>query len=700
MRAVDRTSDDRGSDGARPAGRWAIVTAALLLGAGEPGKTADLPKALAALADNQPDAALAALDGGAGDLEDYRGWLRGRALAAVGRKDEAAAELARIRIPEPQCGAEPLLAFGARALEAELLAAPAPAKAAAILIALPPRGDILLRARDLFLAAKDPRAAEAEARLLLEVPDTVEARSVAASLGAAGVAKRLETTARRAARVERLLELHQNDASLAESRALLAEVGPDHAISCDLGYVEGKSLRKLRRYKDAIDALERARKLCVKGKRLLETTLLLAQVRAIRGEVQGTKKIAEWFLAEHREHTFTDDAMLLYANVLEQRGRGLEAKKTYQRMVDEIASGDETPAAAWQLAFMAIEAADHARAEELLRWILARDGRPIDHARARYWLARMLDARRAPEADAAYERVVLEPSFYAWLAVGHLARTNGDRAASLEKALVGVASADSAAVPITARISSSPELSRAKALYALGARDLAQAELARLACLDLAKEDLLALASAFDQIEAHPDAQLVLRSRPRLFFAKPLEAGDIPILKLAYSRPYADLVDAAAKAEKLDPLFLLALVREESTFDPEIVSWAGAIGLAQLMPATAIGAYADVFRKRLTDLDRLTDPELNLRLGARVLEEGMSRWRTEPLALSSYNGGHGLTERILPKEPMELDRWVETIPVKETRGYVKRVLETYGIYKLLYAKEVLDLPEKIGRPPT
>jgi soluble lytic murein transglycosylase len=142
----------------------------------------------------------------------------------------------------------------------------------------------------------------------------------------------------------------------------------------------------------------------------------------------------------------------------------------------------------------------------------------------------------------------------------------------------------------------------------------------------------------------------------------------------------------------------LALVREESTFDPEIVSWAGATGLAQLMPATAIGAYADVFKKRLTDLERLTDPQLNLRLGARVLKAGLDRWdNTEALALSAYNGGNGLTKRILPERKLPFDRWVETIPVKETRGYVKRVIETWGIYRLLYGKErFIDLPDEIG----
>ncbi|CAN0577373.1 unnamed protein product, partial [Laminaria digitata] len=157
--------------------------------------------------------------------------------------------------------------------------------------------------------------------------------------------------------------------------------------------------------------------------------------------------------------------------------------------------------------------------------------------------------------------------------------------------------------------------------------------------------------------------------------------------RLAYSRPYLEELSAAAKAERLDPLFLTALSREESTFNPNIVSWAGATGLAQLMPGTAIGAYADVFKGRLKP-ERLTEPALNLRLGAHVLAQGLRGFRrVEPLALAAYNGGPGLARRFVPKEAVDFDLWVETLSVKETRRYVRRVSETWGIYHWLYDPE-------------
>lgn len=247
------------------------------------------------------------------------------------------------------------------------------------------------------------------------------------------------------------------------------------------------------------------------------------------------------------------------------------------------------------------------------------------------------------------------------------------------------------------RIANDPRFLAARSLGAAGLLTLAAAELERLTCDKLDDQELLTVAFALDAVAAHPRAQALLRGRPSLLSGS-FRAESVPVWRAAYSRPYLDLITAAAKAEKVEPLLLHALVREESTFDPKIVSWAGATGLAQLMPATAIGAYATVYRGRL-DLARLTEPELNLRLGAHVLRLGMKSFdKTEPLALGAYNGGAGLVERFLGKEPVPFDRWIERFGVRETRRYMQRVTETWGLYRLLYdpLRPWITLPETVG----
>src|SRR5262249_37706851 len=98
------------------------------------------------------------------------------------------------------------------------------------------------------------------------------------------------------------------------------------------------------------------------------------------------------------------------------------------------------------------------------------------------------------------------------------------------------------------------------------------------------------------------------------------------------------------------------------------------------------------------DPAKLTDPLVNMRLGAHVLRDGLRHFGSSvPLALVAYNGGIGLAAKQLPEAEEELDLWVETIPVKETRRYVKRVIQTYGIYRFLYDREApfLDLPDTV-----
>jgi soluble lytic murein transglycosylase len=191
-----------------------------------------------------------------------------------------------------------------------------------------------------------------------------------------------------------------------------------------------------------------------------------------------------------------------------------------------------------------------------------------------------------------------------------------------------------------------------------------------------------------------------LRGRASGDLKKFPEGDNLPVWLAAFSKPFADELGAAADAAKVERLLLFALSREESTFDPEIVSWAGATGLTQLMPDTAVGAYAAVFKgARLEDMSKLTDPALNLRLGAHVLRVGIKQFGGEvPLALAAYNAGAKLARATMPeKESVDFDLWVESIPIKETRRYVKRVVETWGKYRFLYDPDspFLDLPDTV-----
>lgn len=169
---------------------------------------------------------------------------------------------------------------------------------------------------------------------------------------------------------------------------------------------------------------------------------------------------------------------------------------------------------------------------------------------------------------------------------------------------------------------------------------------------------------------------------------KPILSGDLPaaVARLLYPVDHLDAVLRWSREYGLDPWFVYAVMREESWFDPQAVSWAGAHGLLQIMPSTGrdLARRVGLASFERTDLLR---PEINIRLGTFYLSELLDDLDREPaLALSAYNAGKGnaLRWRKNVDGEFDVDRYVAGITYRETYGYVQRVTRTWAIYRRLY----------------
>jgi soluble lytic murein transglycosylase len=154
---------------------------------------------------------------------------------------------------------------------------------------------------------------------------------------------------------------------------------------------------------------------------------------------------------------------------------------------------------------------------------------------------------------------------------------------------------------------------------------------------------------------------------------------------LLYPAPYAELVTQQAARFGVDPLLFLALMRQESSFEPRAQSPARARGLAQVMPSTARSIATALGLGPLDD-DDLFRPAVSIELGAYYLGQALRQFRggVQP-ALAGYNAGPGVAERWL-REPGagDLDLYAEQIPYAETFDYVRRVYTNYLLYRDLY----------------
>ncbi len=145
-----------------------------------------------------------------------------------------------------------------------------------------------------------------------------------------------------------------------------------------------------------------------------------------------------------------------------------------------------------------------------------------------------------------------------------------------------------------------------------------------------------------------------------------------------YPLAYSEIVFDTSKAFGIDPFLVIAIMREESHFNPKIVSNAGAYGLMQLMPVTAkkVG--------NVTKVNELFDEEKNIYLGIKYLSDLQKKYSRVEHIIAAYNAGEKVVDLWLQNSYRDADEFIEDISYSETRNYVKKVLRTYYILKSLY----------------
>ena len=204
---------------------------------------------------------------------------------------------------------------------------------------------------------------------------------------------------------------------------------------------------------------------------------------------------------------------------------------------------------------------------------------------------------------------------------------------------------------------------------------------------DLSPGDLRALARAYAKEEMYNHSMRLIQ----VYIHNESYSKERQDLELMFPRPFLELIEQYAGQYNLEPSVMLGLIRAESAFQPAIVSRAGAVGLAQFMPATAADV-ADRIRRAggpnyagpEYNLDR-TIPELSVHMGCFYLNMRRNQLNDIQLALMAYNGGVPRIQRAQRANPkLPPDLIVETHPIYETRDYGRRVPGFAAVYQALY----------------
>ena len=506
------------------------------------------------------------------------------------------------------------------------------------------------------------------------------------------------TPRERVERAERLLAGGQAVAARGEAEAVVAE-GPPADLTLRALRVVADSWRRAGRHDDALRAVDRALA-TAPAERRAPWLLDRARLTQTRGADQALATL-DRLLREHPKSPEAPEALLLRAQILEAAGSSADAEAAYLRLAADYPEAEEAGAALWRLGWLSwFRSAPQESAQRWTRLVSLPGGQRLREA-AGYWSGRA-QAERGDAGTAARQWADLVASaprtYYGVLAAARLPRDGAPapREARPPVTVPPVTLPPVTVPPVTLPPVTLPEdpletlrgderYAKAEALREVGLGPFADGELADLARRSAGDPPrLYAVSAAFAQDARHHLSLRILR-RDFFVFAR-TGHGLLPrrFWELFYPIGWrAELTSAAGRAS-LDPFFVAAVVREESSYDPRARSRVGARGLMQLMPETArplARQHGFPFREG----EVLDDPGVNLELGTVFMGRLVRDFGDPRLAVAAYNAGpRRVREWWAARRSDDMEVWVEQIPFNETRAFVKRVMLAWEEYRRLY----------------
>ncbi len=432
----------------------------------------------------------------------------------------------------------------------------------------------------------------------------------------------------------------------------------------------GHSLFRLRKYPEAVKVFDSLAP---------SSQALYWRARSYARSGEVTRAINEFEeLGETASSAIRASQSLFLAGVLlEGRGETERALAHYRNASNNRRAPEQARVGLWRAGWLLFQEEQYHEALGLFQQLVKLETHPIDGLRPRYWAARCSEELGDEEtAQAAFVLLATEYPFtyYGWRSAGRAK-------------LPPIRSADeNEKIPSGRSALKGAEIERLSLLLDADLKSWAQDELENIFRRARSLEDRLVLAKLFTHAGDFHHAQRLIVDAYTVELAKGERQDYEELWQLAWPTAYVDLVeDEFPKDAAIDHELVWSIMREESSFRPEVVSSAGAYGLLQIMPETG-ERLAQAVGLEEFNADDLFSPRVNIKLGATYLDQLAKRFPDRPsAAIGGYNAGPNAIADWLKKEgSLEDDVWVEKIPYSQTQAYVKRVLRSLHVYRTLY----------------
>jgi soluble lytic murein transglycosylase len=411
---------------------------------------------------------------------------------------------------------------------------------------------------------------------------------------------------------------------------------------------------------------------------------LLMELARTRNDAEDQQRIVSLMETRFPHSQWLAEALLSSGNMYMLKRDYPTAVKYYSYLALHFPENSNAAAAHWRAGWLCYRQGLYADAERIFDEQIKLYPNDKDTAAAIYWRGRLYETQdhKPTSAVTNYRALVrgYQHFFYAQMARQRLAAL-GDAQPEPQPQL------DRIQAPVVPVLKDSfpvdsPHLAKARLLANAGLNDYIAAEIA--ADPDSASWSALAEAQIY---ASYGETYRALRSlKKALPYAASAPIKSIPLVywRILFPEAWWDIIKRESAKNNLDPYLVASLIRQESEFNPSVVSYANAYGLMQLLPSTG-KAMAKEEGIAHFETFQLLDPEMNIRLGTRYLREMLNKLGGVPeYALAAYNAGDYRVEDWQAAGPYSgIDDFVESIPFTQTREYVQAILRNEETYKAI-----------------
>ncbi len=453
---------------------------------------------------------------------------------------------------------------------------------------------------------------------------------------------------------------------------------------CDMEFRKGRTVYRLRRRDDAEAAYRWVRDNCSAYPGVhIRALYAIGKRRFEKSDLDASEAAFKALVETYPDRSHADDGWFYLARVARERKDRKAELAALEKILKNYRDGDMLFETVWEVHESIYRADDFkgfVKAIEALD-LPDHDNRYYSQGRLEYFLAAALTKMKQPDRAETYLQRAWK--MYPFSFYGYLARIR-----MLETGLT------------PAPIEVSPDAPNWKSDGSLN--QTASARLLRLGLPELAADASVELGDSDGEKwwkamahhmagRYHVSHNIVRRQIPGRPWHQPSETSLVVMTdqwELAWPNPFGDRVKKAVDAEAaqfgtkaVDAALPTAIMREESSFIEDVESYAGALGLMQLMPRTALAHDDDV--SGAATPERLKTAEVNVRVGVDHIYWLAKRFDGHPvLMVAAYNAGSGAVGKWLKRQPNdEIALFVEDIPYLQTRDYTKRVIGSYAAYQ-------------------